>query len=318
MKSPPRSSLSKSLPILPLLLLSALLPSCSRDPTRASFIRGATVIGGPGRGEGYFHQPRAVEALPDRSVVVVDRSGRIQRFAADGDVLCSWLLPEWSQGQPIDLVRTPWDTLLVADTHYRRILEYALDGEEVGRIGEEQGLEVVRGIAVGKDDVIYLADYGAEDRIHRFGRDGRYLGAIGSRGDGPGQFLRPEGITVGEGGDIFVADCGHHRIIRFTPEGELVLTFGRFGSAPGEFRYPFDIARGSADTLYVVDFQGNRVQRFTPDGGLLGVAGGPGREPGRFATPRGVAVLPEEEGDLVFVADTNNHRVQRFRWKYDR
>jgi len=300
---------------LALLILSALLllPGC----TAGSALPPAPdplVIGGPGKGDGLFHQPRAVEALPDGSCVVIDRSGRIQRFDRDGKVAHSWRLPEFAEGQPVDLTITPWGTLLVADTHYHRVLEYDTEGTELRRIGESDSLELVRGVAVGLDGTIYAADYGERDRIHRFDREGRHLGTIGARGEGEGEFLRPEGIAIGEGGDLFVLDCGHHRVLRFRPDGAYVATFGSFGAEPGCFLFPMDIAAAPDGTLYVVDFQGNRVQRFTAQGELLGAYGGAGTEPGRFATPRGVAVLATSEGHRLYIADTNNHRVQVFDW----
>lgn len=278
-------------------------------------ISGAEVFGSDGTGR--LHQPRAVEHLPeDDSCVVIDRSGRIQRYSARGEIIAVWMLPQWRDGQPIALTLSPWGTLLVADTHYHRVLEYDPAGNELRRLGEHAGLELVRGIAAN-EDTIFVADYGAEDRIHRFHRDGRHLGTFGRRGDGPGEFLRPEGLALGPGGDLFVVDCGHHRILRFTPAGEFVSSFGSAGDGRGAFLYPFDIAAGSDDTLYVVDYRGNRVQRFTAGGRFLGCAGGAGHEPGRFAAPRGLAVRADPGGDVVTVADTNNHRVQRFRWEYD-
>ncbi|HIN80007.1 MAG TPA: hypothetical protein EYN00_02915, partial [Planctomycetes bacterium] len=86
----------------------------------------------------------------------------------------------------------------------------------------------------------------------------------------------------------------------------------------GQFHYPFDIASGSDGSLYVVDFGGHRLQRFTSDGRFTGVFGGPGRAPGKLSEPRGVAVLAGEDGDWVLIADTGNHRVQRFRWPGNR
>ncbi|MCI0652472.1 MAG: NHL repeat-containing protein [Planctomycetes bacterium] len=305
-------------------LLAILPTACDGDGVgessgmaRAAPIQDAAILGGEGRGEGFFHQPRAVEVLANGTLFVIDRSGRVQRFSAAGAVDRSWLLPEWSRGQPIDLAATPWGTLLISDTHYARILETDLDGRELRRFGMEAGFELVRGIAVGAAETIYVADYGRRDRIHRFDRSGRHLGSFGSRGDGPADFLRPEGIAASSSGDVYVVDCGHHRVLRFDSAGEFISSFGGPGTEPGAFEFPFGIARGTGDTLYVVDFRGNRVQRFTADGRLLGAAGSAGRAPGTFAAPRGIAVLPAAGGDIVFVADTNNHRVQRFRWEHD-
>lgn len=296
-----------------LVILCSLLTGCG-GPAGVAPFPDPIVIGAPGKGDGLFHQPRAIEAISDGSCVVIDRSGRIQRFDENGKILLTWRLPEFAEGQPIDCTETPWGTLLVADTHYARILEFALDGTELRRIGEDAGLEIVRGIAVGEGDVIYLADYGAEDRIHRFDREGRHLGTIGERGDGEGQFLRPEGLAVGPDGTLFVVDCGHHRVLRFRPDGTFIGSFGEFGEGPGQFLFPMDITAAADGTLYVVDFQGNRVQRFSADGVPLGTRGGAGHEPGRCATPRGVAVRAAAGNHRVFVADTNNHRVQVFDW----
>ena len=83
------------------------------------------------------------------------------------------------------------------------------------------------------------------------------------------------------------------------------------GAGRGQFNQPIGIAVGSAGTTYVVD-QGNaRVQRFAADGEFLGIWG---EEEGGldFARtesglgPTGIAVGPD---DLVYVADTWNHRV---------
>ena len=41
----------------------------------------------------------------------------------------------------------------------------------------------------------------------------------------------------------------------------------------------------------------------------MGTFGGPGRVTGMFNSPRGVAVSDDGE---VYVADTDNHRIQRF------
>lgn len=297
------------------LTVLALLSSGCPAASGVRPARGAQGVGHAGRGDGALYQPRGIEALPDGGCLVIDRSGRVQRFDVNCAFAASWWLPEWAEGQPTDLCLTPWGTVLIADTHYARVLEYDLSGREVRRLGVDAELGLVRGVTVGLDGTIFVADYGALDRVHRFGRDGRHLGTFGSSGEGPGQFVRPEGITTGIDGDIYVVDCGNHRVQRFTPHGEFVASFGSVGDDLGQFMFPFDIATGHGGCLYVVDYRGARVQRFTAEGEPTGWVGGAGAEMGTFATPRGIAVLPQADGDRVFVADTNNHRVQRFRWE---
>jgi uncharacterized protein (TIGR03663 family) len=83
------------------------------------------------------------------------------------------------------------------------------------------------------------------------------------------------------------------------------------GSAPGQFEDPIGVATAGDGTTYVVD-QGNaRVQRFSADGGFVGIWGGAEGEIEFARTenglgPTGIAVGPD---DLVYVADTWNHRV---------
>jgi len=298
--------------LLGALLLNIAVGCTSDDGT--SPLPDPLVLGGPGKGIGSFHQPRAITLLSDGTAVVIDRSGRLQTFDPDGRFRTSWRMPEIEEGQPIDCAATPWGTILVGDTHYARLIEFTPDGRELRRFGEDLDLEIVRGVAVGRDGTIFVADYGERDRIHRFERDGRYLGFFGRRGDGEGELLRPEGLAVGEDGDLYVVDCGHHRVLRFRADGTFVASFGGIGEQEGSFLLPMDITAAPDGSLYVVDFQGNRVQRFTSDGRFLGACGGPGTGSGRLATPRGVEVRAEREGHRVVVADTNNHRIQSFIW----
>lgn len=58
-----------------------------------------------------------------------------------------------------------------------------------------------------------------DDTIEIFSENGDLLRCIGSRGDGPDQFIVPSGVCVDENDNIFVADCGNRRISIFTPDG---------------------------------------------------------------------------------------------------
>ncbi len=90
---------------------------------------------------------------------------------------------------------------------------------------------------------------------------------------------------------------------------------GTTGSEPGQFQTPRDMALAPDGTLYVADTFNNRIQHLAADGSVLQVWGtfddiSKGQAPGgTFFQPWGIAVSADGS---VFVADTWNHRIQKF------
>jgi predicted membrane-bound mannosyltransferase/DNA-binding beta-propeller fold protein YncE len=92
-------------------------------------------------------------------------------------------------------------------------------------------------------------------------------------------------------------------------------SFGQTGSDPGQFSAPRGVAVAPDGTLYVADSSNNRIEHFDAQGNLLKAWGTfadvqQGAAPGgTFNEPWSVAVGPDGS---VYVADTWNHRVQKF------
>lgn len=90
---------------------------------------------------------------------------------------------------------------------------------------------------------------------------------------------------------------------------------GLTGTEPGQFQSPRDMALAPDGTLYVADTSNNRIQHLAADGSVLQVWGSfadisKGEAPGgSFYEPWGIAVGSDGS---VFVADTWNHRIQKF------
>ncbi len=90
---------------------------------------------------------------------------------------------------------------------------------------------------------------------------------------------------------------------------------GAPGNQPGQFQAPRGIAFAPDGSLYVADSRNHRIQHFSPDGQLLHTWGSfadaaQGAAPGgTFYEPWGITVAPDGS---VFVADTWNHRIQKF------
>jgi uncharacterized protein (TIGR03663 family) len=93
------------------------------------------------------------------------------------------------------------------------------------------------------------------------------------------------------------------------------FTLGGAGADPGQFAAPRGIAVAPDGSFYVADSMNHRIQHFDPAGNPIGQwgrfgsidqGGAPG---GTFNEPWGVGVGPDGS---VYVADTWNHRVQKF------
>lgn len=94
------------------------------------------------------------------------------------------------------------------------------------------------------------------------------------------------------------------------------LIFGVNGTSDGQFNTPHGIAIAPDGTLYIADTNNNRIQHFSANGQFLNAWGSfgdstAGDSPsGTFNQPWAVAVSPD--GEFVYVADTWNHRIQKF------
>jgi len=274
------------------------------------------VWGVHGTKDGWLHKPRVAAFDAEDHLYLADLTDRIQVFDRDGAFLRGWRTPDFNVDGPSGLTIDREGRLLVADTHFYRVLVYSPTGELLFQIGDGvQGTERGRfgyptDVVTDKAGDFYVAEYGDNDRIQVFSPDGEWLRQWGGHGYEPGEFLRPRALAIDEEDRIYVADSCNHRIQVFDVEGRLLKIWGTRGKGLGELSYPYDLALGPGDTLYVCEYGNSRVQKFTRDGRPLAVWGRSGRGPGELYNPWALAV--DSRGE-VSVVDSNNHRVQRFR-----
>jgi DNA-binding beta-propeller fold protein YncE len=105
-----------------------------------------------------------------------------------------------------------------------------------------------------------------------------------------------------------VTDTMNFRVQVFDSAGRYLSTFGKLGDGAGDFDKPKGIAVDAAGRIYVVEGLHDVVQIFDPDGQVLLVFGGSGAGPGQLWLPAGITLA----GNVVYVTDTANHRVQVF------
>ncbi len=282
------------------------------------------VWGRRGLSKGRFLKPRTI-AIDDRDLLyIVDLTGRIQVFDTDGNFVREWETPETANGRPTGMSFQPADTdpagqarLLVADTHYYRMLAYTPEGKLLTdqQIGGTAGylpgeFAFVTDAVTDAQGCVYIGEYNASDRIQKFDPDGKFMTQWGGTGDQPGSFVRPQSLIIRDE-VMWVADACNHRIQRFdlsqeTPQ--LIDVWGGPGTEPGQYYYPYDLALASDGSLLVVEYKNNRVQRIAPDGQPIAMWGSPGFDPGMLNQPWGIVV---DSKDRIHILDSNNHRVQR-------
>ena len=272
------------------------------------------VWGRHGIGKGRFQKPRAIAIDENDHLYIVDKQARIQVFTTDGEHLREWRTPRCETGKPTGLSIDRQGRLLVADTHYYRVLIYSPEGEPLqtigGTLGSEPGqFEYVTDVVQDSQGYLYISQYGEHPLIQKYTPEGQFVLRWGGHGPAPGQFSRPQSLAVDEQDRIWVADAGNHRIQVFDTEGKLLRMWGAYGSQPGQLNIPYGLAFGPDGNLYVCEYANHRVQKFTRQGQSLGCWGRPGRRaPGELWNPWSLCV---DTRGYVHVLDSNNHRVQR-------
>ncbi|HTI52270.1 MAG TPA: hypothetical protein VL475_15010 [Planctomycetaceae bacterium] len=183
---------------------------------------------------------------------------------------------------------------------------------EWGRRGKGDGeFSACVGIAIGKDDEVYTAEF-LNQRVQRFTPEGKFVGAFA---------VQPHagGIAVDAEGNAYVAHWNSNKLAVYSPAGALLREWGVKGAGDGEFQLPGSVALGPDGLLYVPDQGNSRVQKFTRDGKFVGKFGEHGKEPGqfggdqpvggRFAGPQFVSF---DRAGNVYTTDAALDRVQKF------
>lgn len=280
------------------------------------------IWGRRGQSEGRFLKPRAITIDRRDQLYIVDTTGRIQVFDRDGQWLRQWKTPQTANGRPTGMAirrgaHPEEDRLLVADTHYYRMLVYTLDGKRQtemeigGTAGHRPGeFAFVTDAVADRHGCYYIGEYGDSDRIQKFDPDGNFMLQWGGTGREPETFVRPQSLVV-DGDTLWIADACNHRLQRYDISGDTprwIDVWGQAGTGLGQFHYPYDLVVLEDGGVLVCEYGNQRVQRLAADGTPVASWGSPGFEAGQLYQPWGLVV---DSYKRMHVLDSNNHRVQR-------
>lgn len=157
---------------------------------------------------------------------------------------------------------------------------------------------------------IYVADgIGANDRIAKFDKDGRFISHWGSTGNGPGQFAGIKALAIDAQGNVYAADLGNKRIQVFDANGAFKSEFGGVGTP-----IAMCITRGATEHLYIShagDADGMEdaaIYKVQLDGKVVGKFGTAGKMPKEFGLANSLDCRSDTE---LLVGERTNWRVQK-------
>lgn len=201
------------------------------------------------------------------------------------------------------------EAIYVADSVAGKVFVFDREGNYRQTLS---GLTRPTGIAFhAESQLLYVADT-IENRIVVFDSTGIQQNTFGKRGWAAGEFNYPTTLAI-RGNSLFVNDTMNYRIQRFTLGGSPVTSFGEIGDSSGQFAFSKGIGLDARGHVYVADALSNYIQIFDEDGRFLLSFGGLGAAAGQFRLPAGLFV----DGNTIFIADTENRRVQVFEYVGD-
>ncbi|MCE2507600.1 MAG: fibronectin type III domain-containing protein, partial [Nitrosopumilaceae archaeon] len=248
---------------------------------------------------------------------------------------------------PISITRDSFGKYYVADSDNDRVQIFNDYGEFQTKFGSSDSgnddyLGTTKGVAVQDSTRDIFVSNIDNDSISVFDSTGDFLFDF-DLFDGNDDFKNPTNMVIDNSEEmLYVSDSGNDRIIVFElvdgttcPNGTVesvdgvcfVKKFGSAGSGDGKFDDPTGLAFDSTNNLlYIADTDNNRIQVFQiteedtcPNGtkkivdGVCFIEefGSTGTSDGKFDSPMGIAL--DTTNDLLFVADSDNDRIQAFR-----
>ncbi|CAF2030128.1 unnamed protein product, partial [Rotaria magnacalcarata] len=289
---------------------------------------GVTVAGGhrEGGATNQLSYPHGLFVDDDQTVVIADYvNHRIMQWK-NGDTTNGHVVAGGNgQGDglnqlygPTDvLIDRETDSLIICDRDNQRVVRWSR------RSGTTQGEILIGniqcfGLAMDEQRYLYVADVGKEEvRRYQLGeKNGTLVAGSNGEGDELSQLNFPAYLFVDRDHSVYVSDYENHRVMKWNKgatEGIVVAGGQGQGNALTQLYHPSGLFVDALGTLYVADTRNHRVMRWTQGDNKQGtvIVGGNGVGAGanQFKFPVGLSF--DQHGNL-YVADQNNHRVQRF------
>ena len=258
-----------------------------------------------------FAGPNGMVLLANGNLVVVDTANSTLRTVTPAGVVSTLAGMAGTRGNvdgigtaasfssPAAVARTSSGVLFVADSMNHTVRKVTSDGAvttfaggagvsgSVDGTGDAARFNLPSGIAVDANGNVFVADT-TNNLIRKITPAGdvtTLAGTVGIAGfdDGVGSgalFNRPEGLAIGAGGNLYVADTGNS-VIRKVSAGGAVSTFAGLPTVSGLedgvgtfalLNQPRSLALDSAGNLFVADTGNAAIRKIDPGGNVTTVA----------------------------------------------
>lgn len=290
---------------------------------------------------GRFNFTTDVDTDSQGNIYIVDsRNYRIQKYNSSGE----YVLQFGSYGSEDGQLNNPYgigidsnDNIYVVDNGNKRIQKFDSNGNyllKFGTNGSAQGQFLSPTyLAIDSQNNVYTSDSN-NYRIQKFDSNGNFLfmfgwgvldgnnslqvcssGCLrGKSGSGNGQLNIPFGIALDINDNVYVANYGNHRIEKYDSSGNFLATLGNPGTGDEQLQYPEDVSVDSNGDIYIslAYSQNPRVIKLNSFGEFVLKFGSVGNKNSEFfPSPYGLQI---DTNGVLFVADFQNHRVQKFQF----
>ncbi len=252
-----------------------------------------------------LERPVALDVRDGRMIIADAGALIIYRYHLDSGVL----EPVGRAGMALegdagDLTIAADGSFFVTDPDGHRVLHFSPEGELLQVYRDEANLS--RPISVALDEEngwVLVADELFSHIVVFDRRSGKAVRGIGRRGRlAPARFRIITDMVMKDG-RLYVAERVEWRLQVLDAQGRFITHFGQ-----DELRFPQALAVTDDGRVLVADRMDNRIKIFK-DGRLIERVGRNGSAPGEFRLVNDMVI----DGDLLYVADSLNRRIQVFR-----
>jgi hypothetical protein len=195
-------------------------------------------------------------------------------------------------------------------------LEFIRKFGDLNTIDERYQLYRPADVAVDDEGCVFILD-GANHRVKKYDKNGRYLSSFGEKGNGPGEFLGATRLDICPGGDILISDRAIMAVNVFDKSGHFIRRINNEGSSPAEIL----ALRSGGIAVFCMSTSPSENNQGTPS--LINIVDKNGSILRKFAAPRiyedlptnfwcNSAAIAADDADNIFVNFEAQNRIEKY------